>query len=242
MFNTTVNCPQCKTPFTAKVEQIFDVERDPSAKSRFLRGQFNVITCPRCGFQSMLAAPIVYHDAAKEILFSYVPMELGLPQMEQERMLGALTRAILNSLPPEGRKGYLLKPAMPFLSLQSMIEKVLEADGITKEMLEAQQAKVKLIQIFLAAKSEEDLTRLAQEHDAELDYTFFELFTAAIQAAAEQGNRAGAEKMLAARNKVVELSSLGKQSNAQAQMFDNIAEELNQIGDRLTPWYEGGRT
>lgn len=235
MVNTTVTCPQCKTPFPAKIEQIFDAGRDPSAKGRFLRGNFNVITCPRCGFQSMLAAPIVYHDPAKELLLSYVPMELGLPQMEQERMLGALTGAILNGLPPEGRKGYLLKPAMPFLSLQSMMEKVLDADGVTKEMLEAQRAKIKLVETFLTTKSDEELSKLVQEHDAELDYTFFEIFTAAIQSAAEQGDRASAEKMLAIRNLVVEQSSLGKKSNEQAQMLENIAEELNTLGDKLNP-------
>ncbi len=235
MFNTTVNCPQCKTPFTAKIEQIFDVGRDPSAKSRFLRGNFNVITCPRCGFQSMIAAPIVYHDPAKEILYSHVPMELGLKAEDQERMLGSLTRAIVNSLPAEQRKGYLLKPAPTFITLQSMVEKVLEADGVTKEMLEAQRAKVGLVEKFLSVKSEDELTALVKEHDADLDYTFFELFTAAVQGAAEQGDRASAEKMLALRNKVVELSSLGKKSNEQAQMFENIADELSELGDKLTP-------
>jgi len=233
MFNTTVNCPQCKTPFTAKVEQIFDVGQDPAAKARFLRGATNVITCPRCGFQSMIAAPIVYHDPAKEMLLSYVPMELGMPQMEQDRLLGNLTRAILNSLPPEERKGYLLKPALPFLTMQSMIEKVLEADGITKEMLEAQRAKVSLVEKFLSAKSDEELTAAVKEHDAELDYTFFDLFTSAIQASAEQGDRASAEKMLAIRNRVVELSTLGQKSNEQARKFEEIAEELNAMGDTL---------
>lgn len=235
MFNTTVNCPQCKTPFTAKIEQIFDVGRDPLAKSRFLRGSFNVITCPRCGSQSMIAAPIVYHDPSKEILYSYVPMELGLRAEDQERMLGTLTRAIVNSLPAEQRKGYLLRPAPAFITLQSMVEKVLEADGVTKEMLEAQRAKVILVEKFLGVKNEEELPALVKEHDAHLDYAFFELFTAAAQSAAEQGDRASAEKMLALRNKVVELSSLGKKSNEQAQMFENIADELSELGDKLTP-------
>jgi CpXC protein len=235
MFNTTVTCPQCRTPFTAKVEQIFDVGRDPAAKGRFLRGNFNVITCPRCGFQSMMAAPIVYHDPAKELMLSYVPMELGLPQAEQDRMLGTLTRAILNDLPPEERKGYLLKPSMPFLTLQSMIEKVLEGDGVTKEMLEAQRGKIKLVETFLTAKSDEAVTRLVQEHDAELDYAFFEIFTSAIQSAAEQGDRASAEKMLDTRNKIVEQSSLGRKSNEQARMLEGIAEELNALGEKLTP-------
>ncbi len=235
MFNTTVNCPQCKAPFTAKVEQIFDVGRDPAAKSRFLRGNSNVIVCPRCGFQSMVATPLVYHDPEKELLFTYVPMELGLPQAEQERLLGTLTRALINSLPAEQRKGYLLKPAPTFLTLQSMIEKVLEADGITKEMIAAQRAKVQLVETFLGAKNDEEIAKLVQEHDAELDYVFFELLTAAIQTAAEQGDRVNAEKMLAVRNKAIELSSLGKKSAAQAAAYEKIADELNSLGDRLTP-------
>lgn len=235
MFNTTVNCPQCKTPFTAKIEQIFDVGREPAAKSRFLRGGFNVINCPRCGFQSTIAAPIIYHDPSKEILYTHVPMELGLKTEDQERMLGSLTRAIVNSLPAEQRKGYLLKPAPTFLTLQSMVEKVLESDGVTKEMIEAQRAKVALVEKFLGAKNDEDLAALVKEHDADLDYTFFELFTAAVQGAAEQGDRASAEKMLALRNKIVEQSSLGRKSAEQTQLFEVIAEELNQIGDRLTP-------
>ena len=234
MFTTTVTCPNCQTPFSAQIEQIFDVGRDPTAKSRFLRGRFNVMTCPRCRYQSMLATPIVYHDPAKELLLTYVPMELGMPQAEQERMLGNLTRAITNSLPAEQRKGYLLQPK-PTFTLQGMVDAVLEADGITKEAMNAQRAKVSLIEQLLTAPSEEALTTLVQEHDAELDYTFFDLFTAAIQSTAEAGDQAGAEKMLALRNRVVELSSLGKQSVEQAKLFEEVANDLNSLGDKLTP-------
>ncbi len=232
--STTVTCPNCKTPFTAQIEQLFDVGLDPSAKARFLRGRFNVLTCPRCHYQSMIASPIVYHDPAKELFLTFVPMELGLPQTEQERLLGGLTKAIVNNLPPEQRKGYLLRPT-PALTLQGMIDRVLEADGVTKEMMEAQRAKVSLIEQLLTAANEEALAALVKTHDAELDYAFFDLFTAAIQAAAESGDRAGAEQMLAIRNKAVELSSLGKQSAQQAQLFEDTANELNVLGDKLTP-------
>jgi hypothetical protein len=234
MFNTTVTCPNCKTPFSAPIEQIFDVGRDPTAKSRFLRGRFNVITCPRCRFQSLIATPIVYHDPSKELLLTYAPMELGLPQAEQERMLGNLTRAIINNLPTEQRKGYLLQPK-PAFTLQGMVDAVLEADGVTKEMMDAQRAKVRLIEQLLTAPDEEALTKLVQEHDAELDYIFFDLFTAAIQSTAEAGDQAGAEKMLAVRNRIVEASSLGKKSAQQAQLFETVADELNGLGEKLTP-------
>lgn len=199
-----------------------------------MRGGFNVVTCPNCRFQSMVATPIVYHDPSKELLLTFVPMELGLPQAEQERMLGSLTQVIVNSMPPEKRKGYLLRPSQT-LSLQGMIDRVLEADGITPEMLAEQRAKMQLIQQFLSATSEEALRTLANENDAKLDYAFFELFTAAVQAAAESGDRNATDQMLAIRNKVVELSSLGKESAARAQKYEDVANELNGLGNDLTP-------
>jgi hypothetical protein len=234
MYQTPVTCPQCRTPFSAKVEQVFDVGRDHAAKQRFLRGRPNAITCPSCKFQSAIASPIVYHDPSKELLLTYVPMELGLSKDDKERMLGSLTRMVINNIPAEQRKGYLLRPIEP-LTLQGMVDRVLEADGITKEVMDEQRAKVMLIQQFVTATSEEALTALVKENDAKLDYTFFDLFTALIQASAEQGDRAGAEKMLALRNKIVEMSSLGKQSAEQAKLFEAVAEELTKMGDKLTP-------
>lgn len=234
MFTTTVTCPNCRQPFSAQVEQLFDVGRDPSAKSRFLRGRINAFTCPSCRFQSMIASPIVYHDPEKELLLTFVPMELGMPLPEQERMLGSLTKAIVNNLPPESRKGYLLRPS-PALTLQGMVERVLEADGITKEMIEAQRKKAAVVEQFLAAPDEAAVDALIKEHDAELDYTFFDLFTAAVQSVAESGERARAEKMLAVRNKILAGSSLGKQSAEQSKLFEATANELNLMGDKLTP-------
>ncbi len=234
MFTTTVTCPNCRQPFSAQVEQLFDVGRDPSAKSRFLRGRINAFTCPSCRFQSMIASPIVYHDPEKELLLTFVPMELGMPLPEQERMLGSLTKAIVNNLPPESRKGYLLRPP-PALTLQGMIERVLEADGITKEMVEAQRKKAAVVEQFLAAPDEAALDALIKEHDAELDYTFFDLFTAAVQSVAESGDRVRAEKMLAVRNKILAGSTLGKQSAEQSKLFEDTANELNLMGDKLTP-------
>jgi hypothetical protein len=45
---------------------------------------------------------------------------------------------VVNGLPTEKRKGYLFQPQTMF-TYQTLIDKVLEADGITKEMIEAQQ-------------------------------------------------------------------------------------------------------
>ena len=70
-----------------------------------------------------------------------------------------------------------------FLTLDSLIKTVLEADGITEEMIEAQAARARLIEEFLRAPDENVLKEKVKEHDAELDKEFFEVLTVLIQTA-----------------------------------------------------------
>lgn len=234
--NSVFNCPNCRQPITVPVEQVFDASAEPGAKQRFLRGAFNSFQCPACGLRSAVSLPLVYHDLGKELLLTFVPMELGLPSVEAEKALGRLTKQVIDRIPPEQRKGYLLRPQTA-ISLQGMVERVLEADGVTKEMLEAQRATLGLIQELLAA-SDEALPELVRQHDGKLDYEFFEILTATAQQAAAQGNSAEAQKRLALRARLLELSSVGKrvqaQTAAQAQALEAAAQSLSATGEGLT--------
>ena len=107
MPKSRINCPNCRQPVIAEIEQLIDVGIDPSAKSRLLSGVSNIIRCTACGFQGNLATPIVYHDPEKELLLTFVPSELGLPVNEQERIIGPMINKAVSNLPQEKRKGYL---------------------------------------------------------------------------------------------------------------------------------------
>ena len=227
-----VSCPNCRTPLMATIEQLFDVTQDPGAKNRFLSGRFNQINCPTCRYQGQVATPLLYHDADKELLMSYVPMELGLPQMEQEKIIGKLMNEVVNRLPQEKRKGYLLNPK-PALTLQGMMDRVLEGEGITREMLEAQKTKAQLIQQLLTTP-EDQLPALVKEKDAELDQTFFQLLTASAEAQAAGGSPNGAQRLLNLRQKLLELSSFGAQTRQRQQSFEAAVRELQALGDKLT--------
>src|SRR4030042_587279 len=135
---------------TANIEQLFDVTQDPQAKQRLLGGISNTARCPHCGYQGRLATPIVYHDAEKELLLTYFPPELHQPLNEQERLIGPLIKLVTDRLPAEKRKAYLLKPQAN-LTYESMIESILGKDGITPEMIKAQQERVLLIERLLGA-------------------------------------------------------------------------------------------
>ncbi len=110
MTKTQVSCPNCRQPVVADVDQLFDVNADPSAKQRLLSGSFNLIQCKMCGYQGNLSTILVYHDPEKELLLTFVPPEIGLPRNEQERVIGGLINQVISKLPQEKRKGYLLNP------------------------------------------------------------------------------------------------------------------------------------
>src|SRR5512136_777771 len=168
---TQIACPRCRQPIVAQIEQLFDISSDPGAKQRLLGGVSNYAVCRNCGYSGPLATPIVYHDNEKELLLTYFPPELALPVNEQEKLIGPLITQVMNRLPTEKRKGYLLRP-QSFLTYQSMIEKILEKDGVSKEMLDEQQKRLNLIQRLLQATSPDVRAIIIKENQAVLDETF----------------------------------------------------------------------
>ena len=229
---TQVSCPNCHLPIPATIEQVFDVTHDPTAKQRFLSGRFNIIQCPHCRYEGQIATPLLYHDADKELFLSYVPLELNLPPAEQEKALGRMMNEVINRLPPEKRKGYLLNPR-PAITLEGMIERVLEGEGITREMREAQQAKWQLVQQLLDAPPEK-LPDLVRQHDAEIDATFFHMVAVAIENRSRDGNRGTDEQALETYRRLLELSSFGTQLLKQRTAFEEVKRELEAAGERLT--------
>jgi hypothetical protein len=233
MPRTRINCPNCRQPIIADIDQLFDVGQDQTAKQKFLSGMFNVAQCQSCGYQGLLATPIVYHDPAKELLLSYFPAELNLPVNEQEKLIGPLITQVTNSLPQEKRKAYLFSPRT-MLTLQSMIETVLEADGITKEMLAAQQKKLSLIQQLASAKSVEAMQEIARAEDANIDADFFTILSRLIEASLGGGDEASARRLGEVQQVLLQSTSFGKQVAEQTKEVEAAIQSLQAAGDKIT--------
>ncbi len=227
--SAAVRCPNCKSPVQAEIHQLVDVEQNPAAKARLLSGTLNHLRCPVCGYEGQLATPIVYHDPSKELLLTFVPVELGIPKNEQERMLGRLINQAIDRLPAERRKGYLLQP-QAVLTSQGLMERVLEADGITREELDAQRAKLRLFEELLRT-GPESIGAFVQAHDAELDDRFFQLGSLSLQRAGDNPSRQAASQRL---ETALGLSSFGKQLAAQEAEVRQAAESLRGAGESLT--------
>jgi hypothetical protein len=217
----------------ADVEQLLDVSADPSAKSRLLSGGFNIVQCPLCGFHGMLGMPIVYHDPAKELLLTYVPAELGLPMQEQERIIGPLINKVVNNLPQEKRKAYLLRP-QSMLTMQGLVERVLEADGITKEMIQAQQQRMSLLQRLLSASSDEVQAEIIKQEEAQFDAEFFMLLGRLGESAMAAGDQEATRRLGELQKKLVELTTFGREIQAQSSEVEAAVRSLQAVGKRLT--------
>lgn len=227
-----VVCPRCNKPFVVQVRSIIDVGEEPELKEQFLSGEVNRAQCPECGSGGVLSIPLVYHDPEKELLISFVPAEMGLPSDEQERLVGSLVNAVMNATPAERRKGYFLKPRTA-LTLDSLYEAVLEADGITKEMLNEQRAAIQLIEELLdAMENEEAFGQLVEERRANLDYAFFLILSEFIEVQTQRGADETAAELSALREKLLERVTLTMPTAlAPDATLDDLIAALLQAGD-----------
>lgn len=233
---TTVQCPQCRQPNQVVVDSMIDANQDPEAKIRLLSGQLNTTRCAGCGTVFTVAAPLLYHDADKELLISYVPMELAMPKDQQDRVMASMMRQLTGQIPQDRIKGYLFRPKEA-LTLQGMIDQILQADGVTPEMIESQRGRMRLIEKLMEA-GEADLPDLVAQHDAEIDGAFFQAVAAMGRRALQENRPDIAQRLMLLQSEVAGLSTYGQQMLEQAEVQETVvqavAEELDALGEDVT--------
>ena len=210
MAQTRVNCPRCRTPIQADVEQLFDLNIDPQAKQRLLSGGVNVVNCPTCGYTGNVSVPIVYHDPDKELLLTFFPPDMGTPVNEQERMIGPLINRVVDRLPAEKRKAYLLRP-QAMLTFQTMIDRILEADGITKEMIEEQEQRLNLLRRLLSTSTPEAREEIIRQEESIIDEGFFMMLAQLAEVSMQQGEQRTAQALAGLQAELLEHTNLGRE-------------------------------
>ncbi len=232
MSRVQMSCPRCRQPIVAEVEQLFDAGSDPQAKQRFLSGGSNMANCQTCGYQGPLSTPVVYHDPEKELLLTYFPPDLGLPMREQERLIGPMITQVMNKLPPEKRKAYLLRP-QTMLTQQAMIERVLEGEGITREMMEASQQRLNLLQRLLSASSADVRQEIIRQELRLMDERFFEILGRLVETSLAQGDQNSARALAALQQEILPQTEVGKKlqaQNAEAQLAVEALQNASKQG------------
>ena len=233
MPQTQIACPNCRQMIAANVEQLFDVTQDPQAKQRLLGGVSNMARCPHCGFQGRLATPIVYHDNDKELLLTFFPPELNVPLNEQEKIIGPLIKKITDSLPAEKRKGYLLNPS-PNLTYESMIKVILGKDGVTPEMLKAQQDRVQIVERLIQASSAEVRSEIIKQNSALFDEQFFALFSRLAQGAMQSGQDTIGKQLADVQRQLLDETEFGRGLRESVGELETAQKSLQEAGQSLT--------
>jgi hypothetical protein len=164
----------------------------------------------------MISAPLFYHDAAKQLALVHIPQQLNARQEEQERFIGDAAALVMRTLPPNAPRAYLLAPRR-FLTINSLIDAILEADGVSREKIEAQRQRVDLIaQLAEAAeRGEEAFNALVEQQRDQLDESFFATLDAFIVASSQVGRDDSAQVLLALRQRLAEMVGLPAQARRQ---------------------------
>jgi len=233
MPQTQIACPRCRQMIAANIEQLFDVTQDPQAKQRLLGGVSNTARCPHCGYQGRLATPIVYHDNEKELLLTFFPPELGMPLNEQEKMIGPMIKQITEKLPPEKRKGYLLKP-MPNFTYESMIQVILGKDGVTPEMLKAQQDRVTLVERLIQTSAADVRSEIIKQNEGMFDEQFFALFSRLAQSAMASGQEPIAKQLVDLQKQLLDETEFGRGLKESVGELEAAQKSLQEAGQGLT--------
>lgn len=229
---TQIRCSACGQPFPATVHAYIDAGQNPQLKQLLLTGRLHSVQCPHCGTLNTIAAPLLYHDASKEMLISCIPMELNLTKDQQERAIGDL----MKHLPKDNFKGYMFSPRRA-LTMQGMIEQILEADGVTPEMMAAQRERVQLIQSFLEAAnaSEERLDQLIAEHDARIDEDFMRTMSIMAQRMVQENQPMVGQAIMGLQQYILENTAYGQalieEQEAQQQAIEAVADAIQQLGE-----------
>jgi len=231
---TPVRCSSCSTPSQAEIRTVIDTQHDPQGKMLLLSGQLNSFTCPNCGTLNNVKTPILYHDAEKELLIAFIPQEIGIQQnMDEEKIVGDLLNELTAALPKEDFRGYMFNPKRS-LTLQGLTNQILEADGITPEMLQQQQKRVDLIQTLMETDAD-NLPTVIKDHDDQIDEDFFGTFSTMGSRLMQSGQPELASILEQLQTALLEHSTMGQELIAreqkQQETIEAVSQEIEALGE-----------
>ena len=229
---TQISCPRCQTPFNADIHQVVDVGQTPQLKYELLNGTLNIFTCPNCGMTGQMATPLLYHDPEHELFMVHIPMELNLGHEEQQQMIGQMVQEVMSHTPAEQRRGYMLQP-QEVIGYQTFLEKVLETEGITPEMIARQRSQAELLQ-KLATVERDVADVLLEDRAAEIDETFFAMMRNMIEAAQQQGNEDQLLRLINLQARLYRETEIGRQLEARQSALRAFQKDVRKE-EALTP-------
>jgi hypothetical protein len=223
-----VQCPSCGQPYVVPVFTIIDLGANPELKNPLLSGQINVATCQHCGAGGSLGAPLMVHEPEHEFLGVYMPMDNNdkRTDAERQREIGELSQMLMDKLPSEKRRGYMLQPQQ-FMDWQRFVEKLWGFEGVTPEMLQRQREQSSLLQNLLGLVKDPQAMEIALQRGIGLvDRDFFTMLDQIIIMARGQAPQEEIEPLMQLRQRLLETTEAGKEIKAQQDRVRAVVSKI----------------
>ena len=232
MARIQTSCPNCGQPMVAEIFQVIDANKEFQLKEILLAGGLNFAQCQLCGFQGQLPIPLVYHDKEKDLLLTFSPPDTNKTMEEKETALAPLLKQVIDNLEPQDRKGYLFQP-QAMLTMNNLVKNVLSADGITDEMIQAQQEKTKLLDTLFNQDGEQ-LKKTVIENNENIDREFFAIFAEIAQRIISSRDEKSIEKIKAIQDVLMAETDIGKEILSETREIQAATQSLEALGENLT--------
>ncbi|MGD8752654.1 MAG: hypothetical protein PVG14_14585, partial [Anaerolineales bacterium] len=116
---------------------------------------------------------------------------------------------------------------------QGLIERILEADGITKEMIQAQEDRLNLLRRLMTASSEDARKTIIEAQEDLIDADLFNLLARLGETASASGDQTSAKQLQQVQDFLLENSTYGQSLKEQVNEIEAVANELRNIGKEL---------
>lgn len=232
MARIQTSCPNCGQPMVAEIFQVIDANKEFQLKEILLAGGLNFAQCQLCGFQGQLPIPLVYHDKEKDLLLTFSPPDTNKTMEEKEAALAPLLKQVIDNLEPQDRKGYLFQP-QAMLTMNNLVKNVLLADGITDEMIQAQQEKMKLLDTLFNQDGEQ-LRKSVIENNENIDREFFAIFAEISQRIISSRDEKSIEKIKNVQDVLMAETDIGKEILSETREIQAATQSLEALGENLT--------
>jgi hypothetical protein len=172
----------------------------------------------------MVEAPFYYHDGSKELALVFLPLSLNLKREDQERLIGRLSNAVLDALPQDRKRMYVLQPKVVF-SWDSFLEEAMQAEGISPDTLRRQRSHLDLIDRLAGLEGGDIESELEAQPEHTFGFDFLMLLAAAIRRADETGDDVRQERLERARQAV--LRRAPDRSAGPAMTYDEVIDAVD---------------
>jgi transcription elongation factor Elf1 len=128
-----IQCPSCGAQQQVQLYEVINVQQDPALKEALMHNQLNRVVCESCDLDYRVDLPLLYTDAAHEMMIHWVPESA---QVSREQILEEFDEAI-ERMNGEAGEEFTLPSVRLVMSRVELVELIyMLEEGINQRVIE----------------------------------------------------------------------------------------------------------